>query len=232
MQERILERLRKWIELAEEDGARGDSDALLAKLLIVRAEVESALGLGRKPALAHVRVEASGARLMYKYAFAAVLFIVALGLAVRFHIGAPAVGDIARAPDTGGGATVSSESIGSGQPGSEMPGNAARTDAFPSMELFMAGVQAPEQVQAGPPEGRKGKGGREVRIARRPAGASSEATAAALESTVAAPSASEPSSPPAPDGGGTAPSDAAGATAKAPKLDPLALLTALDKHFD
>ena len=184
MQRNILEQLKHWIELAEKDGERGDEDALSAKLLLLRAEVENALGISRRPVFERVKAEITGARLVYKYAFASALFIFAIGLALRSEFGGR-FGDFSRAGLTssdshGAVIPIATSQEGSGHPGSELPGSIIAGGAGPlSVESVSSGAEVADAVSPGPPVGKGIVGKGKVRNARRLTGGNGNASAAA-----------------------------------------------------
>ncbi|MEP0813784.1 MAG: hypothetical protein HRF49_03845 [bacterium] len=220
----LIEKLKLWLEMAEEDSAAGDRDALSGKLLLLRAEIENALGLGRVKSVSPAQIAVVPAKLAFKYAFATLLLLVAFGLAIQWKIlsGGPQF-TAAPAPiafETGAAIPAPADS------GSEE--SAAALTA--PIEIARAEVPPPGGEAAGafePSEGRRGGITRGRGIERRNPERGS--TPAAAASTPEAPSPAS-SAPPAESAPAVPASEAA--PAERPKLDPLALVSALDSHFD
>ncbi|MCD6118758.1 hypothetical protein J7K50_02855 [bacterium] len=246
MHDETLERLRHWLELAEDDRAIGDGSALSSKLMLIRAEVENALDLGIRPAASPEAPREFRFKLAFKYAVAAMLLIIALGVMQLSRVSNPVTtGEIANVssdvPLINGGSPAGVEgSDGSGVPEisafSEGASDVFKEDA----DDATTGLSKPSEGRRNTSLGGNSVGRRGIENGSRIAAADAGFRAAPL---VEQPAATEAHEPP-PDlpssdesaGHDTQSSDGEGGASSgrdaAPKLDPLSLIAALDSHFE
>ena len=227
-------RLRHWLDLAEGNNAIGDNDGLSSKLMLIRAEVESALNLRRAPAEEPAAVRVYRYKLNFKYAAAAVLLVVALFVSVRAIVDT----GIDRNPVALSTNSTSIEDTnvvpfneGSEDIGSTSVFNLPEVVANPETAIVDNGATT-SVTKA--PEGRKvAFSGRKNRAGGNGLIYSSGTAAADTRNIKPNPPAEEPVAQPEPETSEPVADSAVPDTnIDKPKLDPLTLIATLDAHFD
>lgn len=226
-----IDRLKHWLSLAESDRSLGDERGAQAKLMLARAEIESALGLGKGARIAQVVEAAFPLKLTFKYATAGALLIVAAFLVVYSQFAARTdsvvgggIADTAtRAVETPPDAAVSAGSDGGATDGHR--------------ELALAGAEIGALIA--PPEGRvdvrNGLGAGLSRHAPSRSGSSTGAAAASVQSPAEVEAETAPPVEPVPASIVEVEAAKEALPAEEKKqlsLDPLSLIVALDSHFE
>jgi hypothetical protein len=237
-----IERLKHWLDLAEGDRALGDDAAISAKLLVIRAEIENALNLRRKPASAIEPTSASIFKLQFKYAAAMLLFIAAVVVSIWVVFsnggGKQMTAKLSEPPKTVVGSEGSEDSRATRL--ANLPD--ASFESADEAELVTE-VRSPGGKRESGAGRRHNAGGRESTSNSIVAAADDEesgtaASPAVADSADATSGVSTGIAQPSTDTGAVVAvqTPAAGSTAQGeserPKLDPLSLIAALDAHFD
>jgi len=236
-----IERLKHWLDLADGDRAIGDDAGISAKLLVIRAEIESALNLRRKPAPAADELRASIFKLQFKYATATLLFVAAVVVSIWVAFsnggGRQMTATVAESPKTVLGNEGSEDSRGTSI--ANLPD--ASYDSSDEADL-VTDVRSPGG-SLGSGSGRRntagGRAGAESSLASAAGDESGvAASTAALDSAASSPQESSATAVMPGDGGAADSSEAPAAAhpfqpaTERPKLDPLSLIAALDAHFE